>query len=279
MTYEINTFQLNNLCENPTILVDAKRGSGKSILIRELINYYNTVKHYKCGIIVSSTEQVNPFYSSFFPDLFIFQDVEIALEKVLERQKSIKRKNEQRMIKGYKPYDSRILVVLDDVLADANKWKNSLSIREVMCNGRHYGITLILAVQQTKGIPPIARNNFDYIFLFNNDNQTELKIIYDEYGGAFQNFLQFKTILAKLTENYGIMVIQRRDTKTHNFSDCIMYFKANINLRPAMFGSHKFIKYHYRRYNKNWAYEQHNHVLNDHLKQAPLNDIKIIKAD
>ncbi len=39
---EVSYFNLNSICLNPTIIINAKRGSGKSTMVRELMDYFNS---------------------------------------------------------------------------------------------------------------------------------------------------------------------------------------------------------------------------------------------
>jgi hypothetical protein len=127
-------------------------------------------------------------------------------------------------------------------------------MKEVMFNGRHYGITLIIAVQDTMALPPASRNNFDYVFLFNNDINSEIAKIYAHFAGIFENINSFKQALTTLTENHGILVIIRRGNISNNLVDKIAHFTAKDygNGIPKMFGCDKYIKYHKKYYDKDW---------------------------
>ena len=251
-TLKIKKFDINSMCKNPTIIINAKRGSGKSIAIRQLINHFNVVEHYRVGVLCSRSEKVDPFYGNFFPDSYIYDDCAIAMEKVLRRQRRLISKNKQRKEKHLKLLDTRLLLVLDDVVANAKEWNKSEDMKEVMFNGRHYDITFIIAVQDTVALPPASRNNFDYVFLFNNDITSEIQKIYQHFAGIFDCANSFREVLAQVTENYGILVIIRREAKSNKLEDKIAVFKADITLKPSMFGCDKFKKLHSRYYDKNW---------------------------
>ncbi|AYV77464.1 MAG: packaging ATPase [Dasosvirus sp.] len=53
----VREFKLNDLCDNPSIVVVGKRGSGKSWLIRDLLNKLNVP-----ATVICPTEIDNPFY-------------------------------------------------------------------------------------------------------------------------------------------------------------------------------------------------------------------------
>lgn len=252
----IHDFNLDKMCKHPTIILNAKRGSGKSICIRHLMYHFGDKLKYPVGIVCSKSEKVNPFYQNFFPDLYIYDDCMTAFNKVLVRQKSIIAKNKKRVSEGKEPVDARLLLVLDDVISNAKEWNNSAAMSEIMFNGRHYEITLILAVQDTMAVPPKARNNFDYIFLFNNDIENEIEKMYKMYAGIFSKKSDFKEVLKTVTEDYGILIIIRRESTSNDLEDKIARFVANIKLKPKIFGCNKFLTIHKKKYNSKWEEEE-----------------------
>lgn len=253
-TLRIKKFDLNIMCDHPTIVINAKRGSGKSVCIKHLMYYYHTVKKYPIAIVCSNSEKVDPYYKNFCPDLFIYEDCVKAFNKILIRQKKIKSKNEK--IKAGEEQgeieDGRLLLVLDDVLANAKEWTKSQDMSEIIYNGRHYDITLIIAVQDIVALGPGIRNNIDYVFLFNNDIKVEVEKMWKYYAGIFDSCRTFQEVLNQVTEDYGILVINRRNPESNNLVDKIGRFKAQYNLPPFMFGSEKTIKYAKKHYDKNW---------------------------
>ena len=86
-TITVGPFDLNSMVKNPTILLNAKRGSGKSVCIKHLLWYFGNVLHYPAGILCSKSESVDPFYQDFFPDSFIYDSCSDELfTKILRRQ-------------------------------------------------------------------------------------------------------------------------------------------------------------------------------------------------
>jgi hypothetical protein len=256
---KISNFDLNNICVNPTIIINAKRGSGKSTLVRELINFFNIVKKYPCGVLCSYSEKVDPYYSEFFPDSYIYDDCEKMLSKVVKRQIKIKAENKKRKEEGKKEIDERILVVMDDCISDAKTWSKSENLKEIFFNGRHYNITLIIVSQDIVAIPPSFRSNTDIVMLFQCDIQNEIVKLYQHYAGIFSSVQEFKDTLNVVCQNYGVLVILKRGYKSNDLCDKIFRYKADVNLKPKMFGSNKFIKEHKKYYNKLWL-EEYNKI-------------------
>lgn len=257
---KISYFVLKNICKNPTIIINAKRGSGKSTLVRELMDYFNNSLKYPSCVLCSYSEKVDPYYSFFLPPSYIYEDCEKMLSKVLKRQLEIKNINNQREKEGKIKYDDRLLVVMDDCISDAKIWRKSKELAEIFFNGRHYNISLIIVSQDIVAIPPAFRANIDIVILFNSSIQEELKKLFQHYAGEFSNLQEFKDTLNTICQDYGAMVILKRGYKSLNISDKIFRYKANINLKPRTFGCKKFKKLNDKYYNKDWLENYNNMV-------------------
>ena len=198
-----------------------------------------------------------PFYQKFFPDSFIYDSCTDELFiKILNRQRKLISDNKKKQANGESIKDSRLIVVLDDVISDAKAWKNSAALGEIMFNGRHYDITFILAVQDVVAVGPAIRLNFDYVFLFKNDIKNEIDKIYRYYAGVFPSAKVFNEVLQKTTENYGILVLIKRGEKSNSLNDKIARFRAKLDIQPAMFGCMKFKELHKKKYDPAWQEHQ-----------------------
>ena len=245
----IREFKLKWMKKNPTIALIAKRGSGKSWVCRSILKFLDK-KGMPGGIVIAPTDDKTHFYSEFFPETFIHYEFETSiLENVLDRQKKIIKKMNEKRAKG-KKIDPRIYVVMDDCLASKGKWDKERSIREIFQNGRHYFITYILVMQYPLGIKPELRSNFDYIFLLHEEFHNVLKKIYENYAGMFPNLDSFKQVFNELTDNHGCMVINNRSTGK-NLIDKIFWYRAKEE-DNKLIGCNQFIRFHKLNYNKNW---------------------------
>ncbi len=83
MSLPIKKFELSSMCENPAIVMIAKRASGKSWVCRSILKHFKDIP---VGIIIAPTEKMAnpPFYSDFFPDTYIhFEYRSEIIEKLL----------------------------------------------------------------------------------------------------------------------------------------------------------------------------------------------------
>lgn len=246
---KIRRFKLKWLKKNPTIAVIAKRGSGKSYVCRDLLRHLNKDHGIPGGVIISKTEKMNPFYSEFFADSFIHSDFAEILARIFDRQDVMLEKQKDKAKEG-KKVDPRMYLLMDDCLADRDKWIKDNHISTLFLNGRHHAITFILTMQFPLGIPPDFRSNFDYVFLLAEDQNTNVKRIYDHYAGIFPTYECFRTIFPRITEDYRSLVLI--NTKgSAKFTDKVFWYKASTDPIPSM-GCSQFTRFHKDNYDTEW---------------------------
>lgn len=243
--FTILEFKLENMVTDPSIVMIAKRGSGKSFITRDIIYHY---RHIPGGVVIAPTDRMNSFYKFFFPDLYIHYDIkDTILKKILIRQAMMIEKAKEKKKQGKKVDPSGILI-MDDCLAKKKTWAKDDNIMEILMNGRHYRLTYILTMQTPLGITPDLRLNFDYIFLLKEDSTINKKKLYDNYASMFPSIQTFEQVFGKCTENYKSMVIDNRKP-SDNINDKVFWFKAQD--RKFSFGSSRFKDLHKKYYDPN----------------------------
>ena len=271
-------FDMKDMCENPSIVMVAKRGSGKSWVTRAILDYFRKIP---AGIIIAPTDKMSSFYGKFFPDTFIYYEYSPDLiEAVLHRQSALIEKREEKRKKG-KTLDSRGFIIMDDCLGRSKGWSNDENIKELLFNGRHYHLMYILTMQVPLGIGPTLRSNFDYIFFLATDNNSDIKKMYDHYAGMFPDLASFKQIFEGLTKDYGSMVIINRGTRD-NFFDKVKWYKAPGNLDTIYlnYGCKQFRYYHKKNYDKNWRKKVSKFDMNEFVnkKKKSRSQMHIVKG-
>jgi hypothetical protein len=248
--FKINTliYDDNNEFINPRIVMIAPSGSGKSWIVRNILNEMQDIP---CGTVIAPTDQMNKFYDDFVPPCFIHHEYKHdIIPKVLARQKKILEKNESRLSKGKKEIDPRAFLVMDDCMASKHLWLKDPNILEIMNQGRHFKLTFILTMQYCLGIQPELRTQFNYIFLLGEDNATSRKKIYDHWAGVFPKFELFEQVFLQVTNNYGCLVINNR-IKTSDLTKKVFWFKAR-KISNFTIGIPEYLKFHEKRYDKNY---------------------------
>jgi hypothetical protein len=244
-TLPIRQFKLEDMVENPSIIMIAKRGSGKSWVTKAIMMHFNTIP---CGVVIAPTDRMNSFYNDFFPDSYIHYEYKTTLiQKILDRQMRI---IEKKQIKNN--IDPRIFIIMDDCLGDKKTWVRDPPILELLFNGRHYQIMYILTMQFALGITPELRSNFDYIFLLKAEFISEQKKLHEHYAGMFPNLDSFRQVFNELTANFGCMVIDNRRKATNPLERLFWYRAPDLSNEKKKIGCSQFNKYHENNYNPEW---------------------------
>mgnify|MGYP006426866535 CR=1 FL=1 len=273
-------FKLKHMCHNPSIAIIAKRNSGKSWVCRNILRHLDEVHKIPGGCVIAPTDEMNSFYSAFFPNTYIhYKYRSETLAKILSRQKYMKGKSVEKKKAG-KKLDPRAFLIMDDCLGTKGSWVNDEEMTKVFFNGRHYDLTYILTMQFPLGIKPEFRTNFDYIFLLAEDFTSNRKRIFDHYAGMFPDFKIFNYIFSQMTKDYCCMVVLNQGA-AENFMDKIYWYKAkNIEEKDELIGCKQFRDFHNKNFNPTWNEDDDIIDINKILtKRGKTLDFKIDKVE
>jgi Poxvirus A32 protein len=274
----INEFRLESMCENPSIVMIAKRGSGKSVVCKAILNHFSNIP---VGMVIAPTDRMNCFYGNFFPNSYVHYNYRSdIIERLLYRQDRMIEKRKKKERRGGKQLDSRAFIVMDDCLSKKGTWMKDQPILELLYNGRHYDIMYILTMQYPLGITPELRGNFDYIFLLAEDFVSNLKRIYDHYAGMFPDFNSFRQTFVQLTADFNCMVIVNRGARA-SFLEKIYWYKAEFNPKGRLnIGCEQFQKFHDDNYNPKWRSKKSNLDINEYCnrRRKDKGELKIDKV-
>jgi hypothetical protein len=191
--------------ENKIIALFGKRNSGKSRLLRYLVNCERDL--FKKIFVICPTESINKFYSSMVPDDCIYDSYNNDwCMKLIKKLTDIKTNDQKNK--------SNVLLILDDCISDTN-FHNCPSLNILATRGRHLNISLILTSQYIYAIPPIFRNNCDYIFA-SQQNKRSVDLMADEFllGDIDKN--EFIKLYNKNTKDYNFFVINCNSVKDND---------------------------------------------------------------
>ena len=187
---------------NKTISVVAKRNSGKSILIRYLINKQ---KHLFSKIfVIFPTEKINPFYNTITQEDCIFDEWnENWVEELI---------NSLTKINTHQPLSQRknVLLILDDCMSDIN-YKGSRCMKQIYTRGRHFNLSIIATCQYLNSLPKICRSNCDLI-ITGQMNLSSIEMLSNEYCSNLEK-KEFISLFNRTTKDYGFLVINNNSVK------------------------------------------------------------------
>jgi hypothetical protein len=90
--------------------------------------------------------------------------------------------------------DKQTLIIIDDCLYQS---VNSQPIKDIIYNGRHYNVTLVI-IEQSSMLPPQMRCQMDNVIIAPDDNISSLKKLYEHYFGIYPNFNTFVDVVHSL---------------------------------------------------------------------------------
>ena len=192
--------------KNKIIAFCAKRNSGKSQLLRYLLL---KSKHlFKKIFVICPTESVNKFYSDIIPKENIFdQYSEEWVESLIKKMTEINAGKSDKE-------SSHILIILDDCCSDT-KFHTSKTLKQLATRGRHIKIAVMITCQYIYQIPPVIRNNCDYIYC-GQMNQQGLKLLTDEFLMGNIDKKEFVDLYHSNTNDYNFLVINNNSTTDNN---------------------------------------------------------------
>ena len=207
------TFDLTSIGNNTVIGVIGRRNSGKSTLVRDIIR--TRFGDVKIGIVCSGSEKSNPFYRTFMPGTFAFcQSInEQHLEAFIQQAKE-------------NPTEPKLLIVDDCAFTTAQR--KSLCLKELIFNGRHYGVSIIIVAQTAVDIgSPSVRGNIDYVFLTRENLLPAIEAAYKFFFSVFPSLKDFR-VLNEDTKKTPYKTIVADMTSFGTITDMVKTYKAKL---------------------------------------------------
>ena len=233
----LKRFDPTKIKTDSIIVIVARRRSGKSFLVKDLLSYH--AHNFSAAVVICPTEVFNHFYSDFIPPVFIHhQYKKEILERVIQRQTKLKKKRDREIAtKGHSNIDLSLLVVMDDCMNDTS-WTRDPNIRFLFLNGRHIGVCFIGLMQYARNIPPDLRSQVDYSFLLKEPSLENRKKLYDCFAASFPCFDVYSQVLEQVTENRGVLVTDTT-SQSGKLEDVVFWYRAE-DPPPFKIGSRIF---------------------------------------
>ena len=186
---------------NKTISLVAKRNSGKSVLLKYLVQ--EEIQNFKKILVICPTK-FNGFYDDWIDPNCIFEDYnEEWVEKLISKMSKINQgKNNDTA--------DHILLILDDCCSDT-RFHGSPSLKKLFSRGRHSFCSIIITCQMMHHIPPLCRSNSDFLLVGQLNNQN-LDLLCDEFRTGLEK-KDFKKMYTRLTTNYSFLIINNNSVK------------------------------------------------------------------
>lgn len=205
----------------------AKRGSGKTVLINDLVS--SLYDRYDEIYAFSRSASYNDPYP--FPAVKEDNRIE-GLNMTLLNSIYQKQKND---IKEFKSKDNPnvkfVCIILDDIIADDNVSKRGSNnlLTELACNSRHFKMDIFLSSQVLQsGYNPQIRKNIDYFFAFRINDGSTMEGFCKLYLSRFKkNGPLLVDNITNYDDFYTIVADNKDASKMKNITDYIYKYRAD----------------------------------------------------
>tara|TARA_B110001450_G_C17656416_1_gene495458 strand:+ start:179 stop:1081 length:903 start_codon:yes stop_codon:yes gene_type:complete len=219
----VRKFDTESLKPHRIIIVVGKRGTGKSVLQRDLMYHLSGTLDF--GLAMTPTEETAETFREHMPDSWIYNNFSSAkLDTMLNMQRDLVKTKKARSL----------FILLDDCMYD-KKILKGLGIRDLFMNGRHLNITLCNAVQYVMDMGPDLRTQVDYVFALRENIISNKNKLWKYFFGMFEKFDDFCKVMDKCTENHSAIVMDNT-TGSCKVEECIFWYKAQFTLPEFKIG-------------------------------------------
>lgn len=233
---DIRVWDPSTMLRDRRALVLGKPGTGKTILGLDLMYHLRDMDG---GIILCPTDKFSGQWESIAPPAFIFHQYSpIAIDNVVKEQERLFMEEYTRLVtenraKGIPtPRESvkipPVWIIADDCMYE-NQLKSDGNIKKIFQNGRHLKIFLMIMCQYLLDMPIALRQLTDYVFVCREDSPPTLERLYKYFFNTYvPTYAAFLELVEQITEDNGILVLDRTNTKSSLFIDHVFCYKATV---------------------------------------------------
>jgi hypothetical protein len=217
-------FSLDKIRPGNSVLLIGMRETGKTVIAKDILWHNRDIPY---GTVICGTDGPDAVYRQYTvpPDLHHYEYTPETIRYAVKRQRWL---NKTESIE-----DRRAFLVIDDCLYDSS-WMRDKYIRHILSNRSSLQTLFIMTMQWAMGIPPIMRENFDYVFILRENIMSNRRRLYEQYAkDIFPEFGVFSQVLNEVfqyqpnqTGNWHpCLVIDNTSTST-NVEDRVFHFTA-----------------------------------------------------
>lgn len=195
-------------------LIIGARNTGKSVLLQDLL--YHTYHRYEAAVAMCGTEAAAKDREGQLPEVLIKREgynYDVA-DQLMRTASELEQASKCR----------EVLWVMDDCMFDSKVLKTKTQAN-LHLNGRHRWFTVFNTTQYSMIIPSVIRGNIDYVVATRESILANKRRLYDHYFGMFPSFAEFVRVFDKVTDNYGVMVLDKTKS-SQTVESCIRWYRA-----------------------------------------------------
>lgn len=211
----IKEADFNDIEPCASIALLGKRRTGKTTWAKYLLQYIN--KSIDRFVVICGNKDNGSEWKQIIHPLYVMNKDENHLKRIRDYQDVTLSKIDKTNVI---PRKYRICIILDDCGSDRS-FMHSNIMKDILSNGRHYGMTIIMLCQYLNQMHCENRDQIDYLLVLHTSNNRNVRKIHDEYGST-TDLRSFKYILNACTVNRGCCWIDNTKNAI-NVSDSTYY--------------------------------------------------------
>jgi hypothetical protein len=205
-----------NLKNDRIVFLIGRRGSGKSVLEKDLLYYMRDKIDF--GIALTKTLGSEDMFKACMPHEAVKREyIEQQIQQLIEHQLAHAHEVGREGIRA-------VYILFDDMTFDKSIFKGT-TIRDVFMNGRHYNFFFVNSMQYCMDITVDMRSQIDYVFAMWEPNAKNRRRLWENFFGIFEDYHQFEIVFKAMTGHYGALVIDNTANST-KIEDSIFWYKA-----------------------------------------------------
>lgn len=235
---QISEWDPADLVDHATVIVTARRRSGKSFALKRIIQANR--KRYDEMYVFSGTIDcpVNKKEYGFIPKENMYNHLdEEVIRGLLNKQMEMLEFNSVRPKKEH--IRSNVCIILDDILTDSTFRKANNIVSELFVQGRHSHISLFVLVQSfsgREGIPPLLRKNADLIISFYLHSFQDIKSMAEQFLSQVDVKSGMAFFKAVTNEAHTACIVDVNNTAARNYHEYVYKYLAPEKCPPFYIG-------------------------------------------
>jgi len=230
---QVDWLEIGDDLDSACICISAKRRSGKTYLLREML--YHMCQKLKPDLVIlfSETADFNDDFD-YVSEYFKYNkyNEETLMRYIHQQEENMKLyKQKKKKNKNYNKEPPHILVIMDDVAHDKRVFY-SHAIGQLAILGRHIRMSAAVLTQHLTAFSPKFRQNCDIVITFRDPDYNLKKYIIDSFMTLDINSRKaVKPFIDRVfDEPYKAMVIMvYKIQEARKLSDYVGYYKASKN--------------------------------------------------
>ncbi len=204
-------------------LLLGRRGSGKSVLLRDLLA--NMKDRFDFAMAMCPTMESSTLLKRHLPECFVFDRyLQSKVDALVKLASACAAQHKERSF----------LLILDDVMYDKAICRTQ-SFRYLFYNGRHARVTVILLLQYLVDMPPDMRSQVDYVYTMKENTIQNRMKLYKMFFGVFATFEDFVAVLDRCTQNFETLMLDNT-LQTNGPAECVFWYRAKLDNGPFRLG-------------------------------------------